>query len=252
MPYILVFALNFAASGGGADESFVVVRNFERKVAPTNVPIVVTALFTNRGSNQVRGFCYTDHVPAGIAVSTCEILLDGQAVTNYSFEFGWVGDVYSGMIPYRWILERPGGVLENNLVAPEAIVQISYSLLASNSGVFSLEHFDWIGGESIGVVDSDPLRGPVTLVGVVFGHSRDSDHTTVSFVSVTNTAVISVMQSSNGFQLEVSGGIADRQVVDVSTNLISWAPLITNTAPFQFSDTEPWARQRFYRTRLLP
>jgi hypothetical protein len=54
--------------------------------------------------------------------------------------------------------------------------------------------------------------------------------------------------SSNGFSFPVSGMSGSNCVIQVSTNLINWIPLETNTVPFQFTDSNAnHFSRRFYR-----
>jgi hypothetical protein len=59
---------------------------------------------------------------------------------------------------------------------------------------------------------------------------------------------------SNGpFTLTVNGVSGYSYVVQVSTNLVSWDSVLTNTAPFTFVDTNAsQCNQRFYRSLYLP
>jgi hypothetical protein len=62
--------------------------------------------------------------------------------------------------------------------------------------------------------------------------------------------------SNTVFQLQVSGLAGRSYLLEVSTNLVDWSPLSTNTAPvdlFNLSDTNTLnSRQRFYRISELP
>ena len=54
-------------------------------------------------------------------------------------------------------------------------------------------------------------------------------------------------------QFTVGGTPGYSAVVEASTNLTTWQPLVTNTVPFTFSEpSNPETWQRFYRARLLP
>lgn len=68
-------------------------------------------------------------------------------------------------------------------------------------------------------------------------------------VTVPVAAVLGALQfSSNGLSFSVTGVTGDNYIVQVSTNLINWTPLATNTAPFQFTDTNAkYFSARFYR-----
>lgn len=54
--------------------------------------------------------------------------------------------------------------------------------------------------------------------------------------------------SKSGFSFAVSGMSGSNCVIQVSTNLINWTPLLTNAVPFQFSDSNAnHFSRRFYR-----
>lgn len=51
------------------------------------------------------------------------------------------------------------------------------------------------------------------------------------------------------FALNINGVVGDKYVVQVSTNLVNWTSLQTNTTPFTFVDTNAiHFKQRFYRS----
>ena len=57
----------------------------------------------------------------------------------------------------------------------------------------------------------------------------------------------------NGFQFQVAGVPGFNYAVQESTNLIDWVSLITNTAPFSFTDANaPNSLQQFYRAISVP
>ena len=59
--------------------------------------------------------------------------------------------------------------------------------------------------------------------------------------------------ASGEFALNVNGGAGCNYVVQVSSNLVDWASIETNTAPFTFVDVNASQfRQRFYRAIYLP
>ena len=65
-----------------------------------------------------------------------------------------------------------------------------------------------------------------------------------SSVPTIGTAAFS---AEGSFQFEVTGVPGFGYIVAVSTNLVDWAPLCTNASPFNFTDTNVQAQQRFYR-----
>jgi hypothetical protein len=59
-----------------------------------------------------------------------------------------------------------------------------------------------------------------------------------------------VFNGNQQFQFIVSGQAGATYIVQFATNLVTcvWLPLLTNTAPFTFTDTNPAASsQGFYR-----
>ena len=59
--------------------------------------------------------------------------------------------------------------------------------------------------------------------------------------------------NDNGFQFQVAGVPGFNYAVQESTNLIDWVSLITNTAPFGFTDTNAaGSPQQFYRAIYSP
>lgn len=57
----------------------------------------------------------------------------------------------------------------------------------------------------------------------------------------------------NGFSFTVNGSAGYTYVVQMSSNLLNWIPVLTNAAPFTFVDTNARAHsQRFYRSVHYP
>jgi hypothetical protein len=55
------------------------------------------------------------------------------------------------------------------------------------------------------------------------------------------------------FQFNLAGEAGSNYVVEASTNLVDWIPLITNTSPFLFTDTNAVSFPlRFYRAHPSP
>jgi hypothetical protein len=61
-------------------------------------------------------------------------------------------------------------------------------------------------------------------------------------------AMSSYVYGANGFSFALTGTTNAKYVILASTNLINWAPVLTNTAPFNFTDpTANQYGQRFYK-----
>lgn len=62
----------------------------------------------------------------------------------------------------------------------------------------------------------------------------------------------SMIHSAGTFGFTFSGNPGQMYVVEASTNLLNWIPVLTNMAPFSFMDTNIASfKRRFYRTRSL-
>lgn len=120
-------------------------RAFDQTIALTSSHVTVTCTFTNREPGDLRGLFWTEYVPSSLAVSNVSVRLNGDAISNYLFETGNDGDVYTNCMPYRWILEQPTGFTESNAVASNAWVEIVYKVSSATQGVFNLNEFSWAG-----------------------------------------------------------------------------------------------------------
>jgi hypothetical protein len=147
-------------------------RTFSRDVAWTNSPIVITATLTNSEAASLRGFCFTEQLPAGLAVTPVSVLLNGVALTNCTFATGLTGDVYPGCTPWRCILEIPPLFSAANSVPSQGAVQITYRISSASAGLFRLRQFTW----------SASLTDHPTPA---FGSSKLRDEHTVCFVPST-------------------------------------------------------------------
>jgi len=120
-------------------------RAFDQTTAPTSSHVTVTCTLTNHEPEDLRGLFWTEHVPSSLTVSNVSVRLNGDAISNYLFETGNDGDVYTNCTPYRWILEQPTGFTESNAVASNAWVEIVYKVSSATQGVFNLNEFSWAG-----------------------------------------------------------------------------------------------------------
>ena len=149
--------------------SLVLARTLDKAMAVTNSPILVTATLTNTGPDTLRGFHYFDEVPTGLTVATLSVSLAGRSLTNFSFASGMDGDVYSGCTPRWWWLETPANFAEANVVPPQGVVQICYSISCATTGSFSLQDF------GCAACKADKTNA-------LYGYSGVADQQTVSFV----------------------------------------------------------------------
>jgi hypothetical protein len=236
---VCVSGLALPAAFAFSSDNSTLARGFNKTVALTNTPVTVTVTFTNSGTNSLRGFYYTDQTPSGFAVTTLGLKVNGQNVTNFAFETGQDGDVYAGYTPCRWLLERPPNFTEANPVPPQADLQIVYSISSPLRGTFTLKDLSRAGYSPASTNAS-------------YGYSENSNQQSVSFLTTTNPASVAGQLSTNGFMLALEGEPTLNYVIETSNNLSDWNPLVTNTSPFNFTDTNA-ARfsLRFFRGRLL-
>jgi hypothetical protein len=236
---ILGFAGLLASSAFGfSNDTASVTRNFARTFTLTNSSISVTCTVTNGGTNTWRGFFFGEQVPSSLSVTPLWVTVNGRNITNYVFESGLDGDVCSGCIPWRWLLETPTNFMQTNPVPPQGILQIAYSLTSASPGNFSLQRFDW----------ADYLA-PGTNAG--FGYSETNNQQVLSYLQTTNPPVLLEGSSTNGYVISLQGVAGITYIVDVSSNLIAWVPLITNTSSFSFTNAPSAPGDRaFYRGRM--
>ncbi len=97
-----------------------------------------------------------------------------------------------------------------------------------------------------------------TLYGTTLG-GGSSDNGTVFRIDLPPTVLTADGSGSfitNGFGCDLSGMAGQTVVIEASTNLAAWTPLLTNSPPtgcFHFNDPDSTNfTQRFYRARLTP
>jgi hypothetical protein len=216
------------------------VRSFNRSVASTNSTVVVTVSFTNSQSTPLRGFFYAEQMPSALAVIPVSVSLNGQAITDYTFESGLDGDVYVGCTPYRWVLEQPTNFFQANPIPPMGWVQITYSVASSLTNTTSLSQFTW----------ADLAQASTNAA---FGCSESSDSRSISFIASPPPHTLSTQLATNGWRLRLDALDGASFAIQASTNLTAWDTLTTNVAPFTFIDVEvPVLPQRFYRGFWVP
>jgi hypothetical protein len=224
------------SSGPG---SSVVVRA-DTKVQLTNSPIEVTVSFTNGSRSVLRGFFFTQQIPAGLAVTTSRVTLNGRVVTNYTVECGFVGDVQLGYVPWRWKLETPTNFSEFNPVSSGVAAEIVFSFTSPTAGTVTLPGNSWAA-----------TAGNET--NAVFGCSEDADQLVVNFVASVDSPRISAQLLPQGFAVNVDGTPNTMYLLSLSSNLVQWVPVATNLSPFTFTVTN-WSSflQQFYRASNYP
>jgi hypothetical protein len=180
-------------------------------------------------------------MPSALEVTPLSVALDGQAVTNCTFESGQDGDVLPGCTPCRWVLETPPAFAQANPVPPQSAVQIVFTLNSATPGAFLLPQSQWTG--------QDPGS-----TNAVFGYSDTTNQSTVTFLSAPPPpATLAGHFDSGGLRLELQGLSGASYTIQVSTNLVRWLPLLTNTCPFSFTNTSSTDfPQRFYRGLWRP
>jgi hypothetical protein len=225
---------------GFSTDGSMLARNFSRSVAGTNSGIAVTTTFTNGTSLPLRGFYYAEQLPSALTVTPVSIKLNGINVTNYIFETGQDGDVYADCTPWRWVLEQPRDFAQNNPVPVGGIVQIVYSVTSASFGTFSLTEFEW-------------TAFATAATNASLGYSETADKQSVTFLASPPTSILSAHPAANAFSLHLDSLAGCTYILQASTNLFDWVPLVTNITPFGFSDSStPALPARFYRARWLP
>jgi uncharacterized repeat protein (TIGR01451 family) len=234
----LAGCLPLAALGFSTDAGSSVAISLDSKVCLTNSPIQATITFTNGSGNALRGFFFTEQIPAGLAVTTVAVTLNGRAVTNFSVESGSVGDILPGYTPWRWKLETPTNFVEANPLPTGIAAQIVHTISSTSTGTFNLQGFSWAAA-----------KGDKT--NMVFGYSEDADQRAFKFVASDNLPLVVAKPSPHGFTLNVDGIPNTIYLLTASSNLVHWVPLATNLSPFTFTVTN-WAsyHQQYYRAAV--
>ncbi len=225
-------AVGFSSDGSAVE------RVFTPAISLTNCPIRVTVTFTNGGANSLRGFFYSEQLPAELDVRTVGISLNGQVITNFAYDTDYVGDVYSGCIPRRWRLETPTDFVESNPLVELATCEIVYTINSPTQGSYNCQHFSWA-GYSPGSTNSS------------FGCSEPTQQQVVYFLTTTNRPMVSAEHTASGTLVSLSGDPGGCYVLEASPNLKAWVPVATNFGSFSYTDVqEPIFSSRWYRGRL--
>jgi hypothetical protein len=149
-------------------------------------------------------------------------------------------DVYTGYIPYRWVLEEPALFSSSNAFPTGAALTITYRVTSSKPGTFDLQEDSWA------AYDAGTSNG-------VFGFSESNAVLTLSFVDTAPASQLSIVRGPNENSLLLSSTPGSSHALEESTNLVSWATLTNGIAPCTFSPSSDTAQPgRFYRARWLP
>lgn len=129
-----------------------------RSLAPEDISavssgnaITITVDVTNDEEVALRGFYYSDQVPSGWAVYTSDVSVNGSSITDYSYEQGSAGEIYTGCTPSRWALETPQGegVFSpiHSIAASGGTARIVYTMIVTGGtgSDYSLGHDAWAG-----------------------------------------------------------------------------------------------------------
>jgi hypothetical protein len=132
-----------AAAGYSSDLDRTVVRAVHESVVSVGTPLAVTATLTTAGSNAVRAFYYTDHLPVDMEVATVSVTVDDAVAVGYTYEVGSADEVYPGTIPHRWIIESPPGLAENTPVNSSCVIE--YTVTSMEAGDYTPPGYMWVG-----------------------------------------------------------------------------------------------------------
>jgi lysophospholipase L1-like esterase len=185
--------------------SLLLARTFDKTVAVTNSPILVTATLTNTSPDALRGFYYFDEVPTSLKVTTVSVTRNGVGLTNASAESGLDGEPYAGYTLRRWSLETPTNFMEANPLPPQGVVRIVYSISCATTGTFTLQDF--------GCVACKPDK-----TNTLFGYSGTADEQTVTFVPGDGPVITTPPAS----QLVVAGASVTFSVAALATQPLSY------------------------------
>lgn len=182
----------------------------DKAQAFTGDSITITTRFTNNESISLRGFYYVDHIPEGLTVNTKRVTIDGNDV-NYIEETGLVGDIYAGAVPYRWILETPPAFGENNPISPVSVLEIVYSIMSEQEGLFDLHEFHWVG------YYQDANVGERSA----FGYNKDPNISSLSWVQKPTLTQLSIDGPSSVDENSIAGYTATATFSNDETKLVT-------------------------------
>lgn len=135
-----------------------------------NDTIWVSTTIQNNSGDTLKGLVYSEQILSGIRVIPYSLKINDVNYSSYTVDIGNSGDVYTGEIPYRWIVQTPPDFTSAGSIVPAGTIEILYGLSSTTNISFSFNQDAWYGG----------LTGADTLT-PVFGY--DSLNTiTLSFI----------------------------------------------------------------------
>ena len=140
---------------------------------------------------------------------------------------------------------------------------IKVTAVSGNTKLLSQPTIRYSSPASAGILSFKPVKnatGNTTITVTVNNGAKTNNITKKTFkVTILATGVATpakltpAAHVSGQFALNVTGASGAKYIVQASTNMVNWAPVQTNTAPFTFTDTKAGQfSQRFYRTVSAP
>ena len=140
---------------------------------------------------------------------------------------------------------------------------IKVTAVSGNTKLLSQPTIRYSSPASAGILSFKPVKnatGTTTITVTVNNGAKTNNITKKTFkVTILATGVATpakltpAAHVSGQFALNVTGASGAKYIVQASTNMVNWAPVQTNTAPFTFTDTKAGQfSQRFFRTVSAP
>ena len=109
---------------------------------------------------------FTDSIPDDLIleIQSCTAKINELTVTNISEEIGTTGEIYPSAVPYRLILERPPGFIEDNPLSGSDELVLTYHVRAPTN-IITMTQYAFPGFSWVGYIDSDPTES-------IFGYSE--------------------------------------------------------------------------------